>query len=52
MIFLRDNALLERELTFDDIKPRLLGTFATLFNGRSPEKLTRLLQATGGHVPV
>lgn len=25
MIFLRDNVLLERDLTFDDIKPRLLG---------------------------
>lgn len=25
MIFLLDNVLLERDLTFDDIKPRLLG---------------------------
>lgn len=25
MIFLRDNVLLERDLTFNDIKPRLLG---------------------------
>jgi hypothetical protein len=25
MIFLKDNVLLERDLTFDDIKPRLLG---------------------------
>ena len=25
MIFLKDNVLLERHLTFDDIKPRLLG---------------------------
>lgn len=25
MIFLSDNVLLERDLTFDDIKPRLLG---------------------------
>ena len=25
MIFLKDNSLLERKLTFDDIKPRLLG---------------------------
>lgn len=25
MIFLRDNILLERDLSFDDIKPRLLG---------------------------
>lgn len=25
MIFLSDNAYLERDLTFDDIKPRLLG---------------------------
>lgn len=25
MIFLSDNALMERDLTFDDIKPRLLG---------------------------
>ena len=25
MIFLKDNILLERDLTFDDIKPRLLG---------------------------
>lgn len=52
MIFLKDNALLERELTFDDIKPRLLGTLVTPFNSRSPKKLTRLLQATGEHVPV
>lgn len=29
MIFLRDNILLERELTFDDIKPRLLGHWGT-----------------------
>ncbi|KAL0259774.1 hypothetical protein SLS55_005514 [Diplodia seriata] len=29
MIFLRDNALLERDLTFDDIKPRLLGHWGT-----------------------
>jgi xylulose-5-phosphate/fructose-6-phosphate phosphoketolase len=25
MIFLKDNAYMERDLTFDDIKPRLLG---------------------------
>ena len=25
MIFLKDNTYLERDLTFDDIKPRLLG---------------------------
>lgn len=25
MIFLKDNVLLERDLTFEDIKPRLLG---------------------------
>jgi xylulose-5-phosphate/fructose-6-phosphate phosphoketolase len=25
MIFLKDNVLLERDLTFDDVKPRLLG---------------------------
>lgn len=25
MIFLKDNVLLERGLTFDDVKPRLLG---------------------------
>merc|ERR1711939_775229 len=29
MIFLSDNALLERDLTFDDIKPRLLGHWGT-----------------------
>jgi xylulose-5-phosphate/fructose-6-phosphate phosphoketolase len=29
MIFLRDNVLLERELTFDDIKGRLLGHWGT-----------------------
>ncbi|KAL8646263.1 MAG: hypothetical protein Q9226_006943 [Calogaya cf. arnoldii] len=29
MIFLRDNVLLERDLTFDDIKPRLLGHWGT-----------------------
>ena len=29
MIFLRDNVLLERELSFDDIKPRLLGHWGT-----------------------
>lgn len=27
MIFLRDNVLVERDLTFDDVKPRLLGMF-------------------------
>jgi xylulose-5-phosphate/fructose-6-phosphate phosphoketolase len=26
MIFLKDNVLLERDLKFEDIKPRLLGT--------------------------
>lgn len=26
MIFLRDNVLLQRKLTHDDVKPRLLGT--------------------------
>ena len=29
MIFLNDNVLLERDLTFDDIKPRLLGHWGT-----------------------
>lgn len=29
MIFLQDNVLLERSLTFDDIKPRLLGHWGT-----------------------
>ncbi|OCL04496.1 D-xylulose 5-phosphate/D-fructose 6-phosphate phosphoketolase [Glonium stellatum] len=29
MIFLRDNAFLERDLSFDDIKPRLLGHWGT-----------------------
>ncbi|KAJ5684122.1 uncharacterized protein N7477_000467 [Penicillium maclennaniae] len=29
MIFLNDNTLLKRELTFDDIKPRLLGHWGT-----------------------
>ncbi|KAG9232077.1 XFP N-terminal domain-containing protein [Amylocarpus encephaloides] len=29
MIFLSDNALLERDLTFEDIKPRLLGHWGT-----------------------
>lgn len=29
MIFLQDNVLLERELTFDDVKPRLLGHWGT-----------------------
>lgn len=29
MIFLQDNVLLERPLTFDDIKPRLLGHWGT-----------------------
>jgi len=33
MIFLKDNSLLERELTFDDIKPRLLGTVHLLKEG-------------------
>jgi hypothetical protein len=27
MIFLRDNVFLERDLTFEDIKPRLLGDY-------------------------
>ena len=30
MIFLGDNVLLERDLTSDDIKPRLLGPFHPL----------------------
>ena len=29
MIFLQDNVLLDREITFDDIKPRLLGHWGT-----------------------
>jgi phosphoketolase len=29
MIFLKDNGLLERQLNFDDIKPRLLGHWGT-----------------------
>lgn len=29
MIFLKDNVLLERKLTPDDIKPRLLGHWGT-----------------------
>ncbi|KAF2278006.1 D-xylulose 5-phosphate/D-fructose 6-phosphate phosphoketolase [Westerdykella ornata] len=29
MIFLKDNVLLDRDLTFDDIKPRLLGHWGT-----------------------
>ncbi|KAK3067418.1 hypothetical protein LTS18_001132, partial [Coniosporium uncinatum] len=29
MIFLRDNVLVERDLTFDDVKPRLLGHWGT-----------------------
>ena len=29
MIFLHDNVFLERDLTFDDIKPRLLGHWGT-----------------------
>ncbi|PQE06541.1 hypothetical protein CJF32_00002307 [Rutstroemia sp. NJR-2017a WRK4] len=29
MIFLADNAMMERDLTFDDIKPRLLGHWGT-----------------------
>jgi xylulose-5-phosphate/fructose-6-phosphate phosphoketolase len=29
MIFLKDNALVKRDLTFDDIKPRLLGHWGT-----------------------
>ncbi len=29
MIFLKDNVLLERELSHDDIKPRLLGMIST-----------------------
>lgn len=29
MIFLKSNVLLEKDLTFDDIKPRLLGHWGT-----------------------
>lgn len=29
MIFLKSNVLLEKNLTFDDIKPRLLGHWGT-----------------------
>ncbi len=32
MIFLHDNILLERDLTFDDIKPRLLGQLLYISN--------------------
>ena len=37
MIFLGDNVLLERDLTSDDIKPRLLGPFHSLqvFEGKA-----------------
>jgi len=31
MIFLRDNVLLDRELTTDDVKPRLLGEYSYLW---------------------
>lgn len=30
MIFLKDNVLIERDLSHDDIKPRLLGTVPSL----------------------
>ncbi len=34
MIFLRDNVLLERDLEFNDVKPRLLGPSLTIdWNG-------------------
>jgi len=29
MIFLKDNVLVEKDLSFDDIKPRLLGHWGT-----------------------
>lgn len=35
MIYLRDNALLEEELKFEDIKPRLLGGFNLFFLSKS-----------------
>lgn len=32
MIFLKDNTLLKRDLTFDDIKPRLLGELNLVYS--------------------
>jgi hypothetical protein len=44
MIFLRENVLLEKELTHNDIKPRLLGMSAVL-------KVLYSLQPDQGFMP-
>jgi hypothetical protein len=47
MIFLSDNFLLERDLKFDDIKPRLLGL--CLLGYRSPLRVAnRYYKVIGG----
>ncbi len=47
MIFLKDNVLLESELQFDHIKPRLLG-MSTPCEIYKPRQHTDPSQATGG----
>lgn len=47
MIFLRNNVLMERGLTFQDIKPRLLGTH---FPVRSVTEYTDVVQVIGERV--
>lgn len=43
MIFLKDNVLLEKDLSFEDVKPRLLGTYD--FHVRTSGKSVYLLAA-------
>jgi len=54
MIFLNDNTLLKRELTFNDIKPRLLGEFNLVYSSMGCFVCSQglLLQVTGEHVPA
>lgn len=52
MIFLKDNALLERELRFDDVKPRLLGKQIVLTADRCLLMLLRSLGNLSGSDPV
>lgn len=49
MIFLKDNAYYERDLKFDDIKPRLLGKLSSSNN--SIRRQANETKDTGEHVP-
>lgn len=52
MIFLQENTLLKRDLSFDDIKPRLLGESILHMHLARMYTDSMCVQATGEHAPV